>query len=188
MGARILDHAAVAGAVAALRAGGIVAYPTEAVYGLGCDPDNPHALRRLLRLKGRDASRGLILIAADFASLAPYLGQLEPRFLDRALASWPGPVTWILPAADGVPALLTGGRDAIAVRVTAHGPVITLCQAWGGPLVSTSANPSGSPPARDAAQVKAYFGDRLDCVLDGPTGGLDQPSRIYDGQSGKRLR
>lgn len=175
-------------AVRVLRAGGVVAYPTEAVYGLGCDPRDGAALDRILALKGRPTSLGLILIASEFSQLAPLLAPLPPALEARATATWPGPVTWIWPAATGLPPALTGGRDTLAVRVTAHPGAAALCHGFGGALVSTSANRHGEPPARDAATVRAAFGAGVDFVIDGPCGGLARPTEIRDVRTGAVLR
>ena len=172
----------------ALAAGGIVAYPTEAVWGLGCEPLNEHACLKLMLLKRRSDSKGFILIASDFEQLAPYLAQVPPKKLDAALATWPGPATWIVPASAHVPRWLTGGRDALAVRVTAHPVASALCRAYGGPLVSTSANVSGRPPARSALQVRAKLGHGLAYVLAGELGGRSAPTPIRDLMTGKLLR
>ena len=171
-----------------LRAGGVVAYPTEGVYGLGCDPLDPEAVRRILRLKGRPAHKGFILLAADYAQLRPFL--LPPgKGLGRQLRKdWPGPVTWVLPAAPGVPAWLTGGRDTLAVRVTAHPLAAALCRTFGRALVSTSANRSGAAPSRSALAVLRLFGEGVDMILHGPLGGLRGPTPIRDGTSGGLLR
>ena len=171
-----------------IRGGGVVAYPTEAVFGLGCDPLNAEAARRLLALKRRPASKGLILIAADLEALHPYMGTLEPSLWRRLRRSWPGPVTWLVPAAPQVPFWLRGAHDTIALRVTAHPLATALCRVWGGALVSTSANPAGRPPARTALQVRRYFGDAVDLVLAGATGGLGAPTQIRDARSGRIVR
>jgi len=175
-------------AVRILHAGGVVAYPTEAVYGLGCDPFDEQAVLRLLAIKGRAMDKGLILIAADHDQLAPLLLPQSPEAMAPVLASWPGPSTWILPAADGVPAWLTGDSDGIAVRVTAHPLAARLCAGFGGPLVSTSANTSGRPAARSALGVRRAFGNRLDYLLTGDTGGGSRPSEIRDARDGRLLR
>lgn len=171
-----------------MRRGGIVAYPTEGVYGLGCDPLNEGAVKRLLALKGRPEGKGLILIAADFEALVPYLQDMPPELVQRALETWPGPVTWLWPARPAVPTWLRGGHDTLAVRVTAHPPAAALCRAWGGALVSTSANPAGAPPARSAAGVEAYFGAAVDALLTGEVGGLPGPTPILDLRSGRVVR
>ena len=172
-----------------ILAGGIGAYPTEGVYGLGCDPLNEHALQRLIALKGRGTEKGLIVIAADPAQLDELVEWPDdPRARADILASWPGPVTWVMPAAPGLPPLLTGGRDTIAVRVTAHPPVIDLCCAAAMPLVSTSANLSGRPACRRPWQMQRLFGPRLDWRLPGPLGGQRGPSEIREAGTGRVLR
>jgi len=175
-------------AVRTLRAGGVVAYPTEAVYGLGCDPWNPRAVARLLALKGRPSARGLILIAAGFDQIAPLLQPLPATARRRVLASWPGPVTWIWPARSWVPRWLRGEHAGVAVRVTAHPAAAALCAAWGGPLVSTSANPSGARPARSALAVRLRLGPGVDCLLPGNLGQRSRPTAIRDAVSGATLR
>jgi len=174
-------------AARALRRGAVLAYPTEAVYGLGCDPLDPRAVQRLLAIKGRSRHKGLILIAADFAQLQPFLAPLDAAQRQCLLADWPGPVTWVVPAAPGLPDWLSGGRDTLAVRVTAHAGAAALCRAAGMPLVSSSANASGRPPARTALQVRLRC-PGVDHVLCGPTGGLARPTEIRDLASGHRLR
>jgi len=175
-------------AAAVLRKGGIVAYPTEAVWGLGCDPGNADAVRRLLELKDRPASKGLILVAATPAQLRPYLQALPAEVEARILATWPGPVTWLWPAAEGVPPLLRGEHDTLAVRVSEHPRVRALCLAFGGPVVSTSANRSGEPPAYVETEVQERFAEGLDFILPGETGGRERPSEIRDALSGRILR
>jgi len=171
-----------------VRAGGVVAYPTEAVYGLGCVPTDERALARLIAIKRRDARKGFLLIAADLAQLEPF-AELpgEPR-RSEILASWPGPVTWVLAARRGVSALLTGGRRTIAVRVTAHPLARELCAAARTALVSTSANRSARRPARSALAVRRALGRDIDYVLAGPLGGLERPTTIRDGATGAVLR
>jgi L-threonylcarbamoyladenylate synthase len=174
-------------AVRCLREGGIVAYPTEAVWGLGCDPGNAAAVQRLLELKHRPADKGLILIAHDFGALRPYLIPLDHSLLRKVKRSWPGPVTWLLPAAARTSALLRGKSPALAVRVTAHPLAAALCRAFGGAIVSTSANPATRRPARNAQQVRRYFGHSV-FVLSGETGGRARPTEIRDGATGAIIR
>lgn len=171
-----------------LRRGGLVAYPTEAVYGLGCDPTNLAAIKHLLALKRRPAGKGLILIAADFRQLEPYLDLRRPGLREQVQAGWPGPITRIVPAQPWVPSLLRGEHEGLAVRVTAHAPSVALCRRFGGPLVSTSANPGGVAPARTRVRVRRYF-LRADLVfLPGSLGGQKTPTSIYDALSGERRR
>lgn len=172
-----------------LLAGGLIAYPTEAVFGLGCDPDNPQAVVRLLALKQRPVEKGLILVAANYQQLLPYVDDqaLPADRRQTIFASWPGPVTWVMPARSSVPNWLTGDFDAIAVRVSAHPDVAALCLAFGKPLVSTSANLSGYPPARDVDEVRLQFGERVHIVY-GHTQGRSSPSTIRDALSGHLYR
>ena len=174
----------------ALRGGGVVAYPTEAVFGLGCDPHNRAAFERIFELKQRPATQGVLLIAADFTQIARYvdMAKVPDGVLAHVQASWPGPFTWVFPRSTDVPDWVAGGHVGIALRVTAHGPAAALCQAFGGALVSTSANPHGQPGARDLATVAAYFGDALDGVVDAPLGGATQPTTIRDALTGAIIR
>ena len=171
-----------------VNAGGVIAYPTEAVYGLGCDPRDGAAVLRLLKLKQRPIAKGLILIAARFEDLQPYIAKLPAETLSKLRKSWPGPVTWLLPARLEVPYWLRGSHATLAVRVTAHPLAAALCRACGGVLVSTSANISKRPPARTALAVRRCFGADIDYVLNGALGGLDKPTRIIDAQSGRVVR
>lgn len=176
--------------VAALKQGDVIAYPTEAVFGVGCDPDNEQAVMKLLALKQRPVEKGLILIAADFEQLAPYVddSQLTDEQMQRIRATWPGPVTWVMPTKPGVPKFLTGQFDTIAVRVTDHPLVQELCRQFGKPLTSTSANLTGQEPGRTANEVKQQLGEFLPAILQGETGGRDNPSEIRDAITGKVFR
>jgi L-threonylcarbamoyladenylate synthase len=170
-----------------LRAGGIVAYPTEAVYGLGCDPLNQDAVYRLLAIKQRPLEKGLILIASRFEQLAPFVQPPADEVRRRLRETWPGPVTWLLPAAPATPHWLRGTHRSLAVRVTAHPLAAALCDAFGGPIVSTSANPAGRPPARSALQARLRC-PGVDMVMHGATGRLARPTPIRDAVSGAVLR
>ena len=178
---------AIAEAVAALRQGGVIAYPTEAVYGLGCDPLDAAAVARLFALKQRPATHGVLLIAADFAQVENFI-DAPAQAIARARASWPGPQTWVLPRSAQTPSCLAGAHAGIAVRVTAHPLAARLCKAFGGAIVSTSANRHGQPPARSAADVRSAFGSELAYILDGPTGGLERPTPIRDATGGEIIR
>lgn len=178
------------GAAALLRAGGVLAYPTEAVFGLGCDPQDLAAFERLFALKQRPADQGVLLIAAELDQLERYLAldQLPEAQRQAVLTSWPGPYTWVLPRSAAVPAWVTGAHEGIAVRITAHPTVAALCRAFGGAIVSTSANPHGAPPARSSQEVIGYFGDALDGLLAAPLGEAERPCPIRDGLSGAIIR
>ena len=180
--------AAFEACIQAVQRGGVIAYPTEAVYGLGCDPAQLAAVQRVLTLKQRPAHKGLILIAADFDQLAPYLLSLDSVTHARVMATWPGAVTWILPAQPHVSPLIRGEHDTLAVRVSAHPTCRALCLRLGHPLISTSANLSTLPPARDAQAVAAQFGTLLDGIVDAPVGGQAQPTEIRQGLTGEIVR
>lgn len=166
----------------ALQDHGLIAYPTEAVFGFGCAPYDEVAVRKLLELKQRHISQGLILIAANYSQLLDYvddkkIGQ-DVRF--KVLSNWPGHITLLLPARQGVPRFLKGDHDTIAVRVTNHQPARDLCKALGTALVSTSANLSGQPPLTTAEDVRTHFSDSIDWVMDAPVGNANLPSKILN--------
>lgn len=180
-----LDEAAVV-----LRRGGLIVYPTEAVWGLGCDPFDATAVQRLLRVKQRPESKGLILIAAALDQLAALIDlDLVPEVLRAAvLASWPGPNTWSIPCTELVPEHLRGSHATLAVRVTAHPEAAALCRAFGGALVSTSANRAGEPPARMRHELDPRLLADVDGEVAGVTGGLERATPIRDARSGEFLR
>ena len=175
-------------AVTVLEKGGLIAYPTESCYGLGCDPDNLTAVQRLLDLKQRSMHKGLILIADQAARFDVYLAWPDEKKRQEILDSWPGPVTWLIPTKLDIARHLTGEHSSLAVRVPKHVLARDICQVWGKPLVSTSANPQGQPSALTAKQVEAYFGAELDLIIDGQIGASSQPSKIIDAQSGNIIR
>lgn len=177
-------------AVTALRDGGVIVYPTEAVWGIGCDPFREDAVMRLLAIKQRTVDKGLILIAASFEQLRPCLdpGALPASTLAQVLATWPGPHTWVMPVAARVPRWVTGEHDSLAVRVTDHPTVIALCRAFGGPIVSTSANLSGQPAVLRYADLDPVLIAQVAGVTEGETGGLSNATPIRDARSGASLR
>jgi L-threonylcarbamoyladenylate synthase len=171
-----------------IRCGGVVAYPTEAVYGLGCDPANRAAVERILRLKRRHAGKGLILIASSWQQLQPWLQPIPAAWRDRLNKDWPGPITWLIPATADCPAWLTGAHDTLAVRITAHPPARALCDAVHSAIVSTSANRAGQRPARSVLDLRLKFGYDIDYVLPGKLGAQRRPTRIRDLASARVLR
>lgn len=175
-------------AVDALLAGGVVACPTEAVWGLSCDPANATAVMRLLELKRRPVCKGLILVAASESQLGLLLDDLPADQRKRLSESWPGPVTWLVPHRNRVAPWVHGDHATVAVRVSDHPVVRALCLAWGGPLVSTSANPGGARPPVAAFQVRRYFGGSLDAILPGAVGGARRPTVIRDLASDRIVR
>ena len=164
----------------------MLAYPTEGVWGLGCLPGRPEAVRRLLNIKRRDPDKGLILIAACCTDLEPYIQPLDEE--QQAKLESPGePVTWLVPAAEGASALLRGTHATQAVRITRHSLCRTLCLEVGS-LVSTSANPEGTPPAKTSEEVDEMFGSTIDGIVEGPLGGASGPSEIRDLLTGQVIR
>ncbi|MFN3717147.1 MAG: L-threonylcarbamoyladenylate synthase [Thiobacillus sp.] len=172
---------------ARLARAGLVAYPTESCYGLGCDPRQPRALKRLIAAKGRSAAKGLLLIAASWAQLRPYVARLPAAQLARMKRSWPGPVTWVVPASRRCPALLTGGRPTVAVRdpPPPGGPRLGRELAWA--WLPPRANNSGRRAAQTAAECRRIFGTRV-LTLDGRIGTRRRPSTLIDLATGKILR
>ena len=171
-----------------IKAGGVIAYPTEAVFGLGCDPADPLAVARVLAIKQRSPDKGLILVAADASQLQPWLKPQPPRLQQRMRRTWPGPVTWLVPAADDCPDWLTGHHSTLAVRVSAHPLVRELCNSVGSALVSTSANVSTLRPACSVLEVQLRFATTVDFILPGPLGGDQRPTTIRDLLSGRTIR
>ena len=183
-------RSSIAEVVAALRRGGVVAYPTEAVWGLGCDPRDETATLRLLVLKQREVDKGLILIAAAEAQLAPFIDMDALDAAQRATvrASWPGPHTWIVPASPAAPRWVTGAHAGIAVRVSAHPVVVALCNGFDGALVSTSANIATLPSPRTREELDPRIIEGVDAVVPGETGGLLHATPIRDARDGRNLR
>lgn len=181
-------HPAVRNCAAELSAGGVIAYPTEAVWGLGCDPFNRHAVERVLTLKQRQPEKGLILVAADTAQIHWLVDDLPENLRVTLEASWPGHITWLIPHRGRVPGVVSGSHDTIAVRVSTHPVVRALCQLFGGPIVSTSANPQGLPPARNGTDARRYFKGCELMFSAGTVGNNRSPSVIRDLISGRTLR
>lgn len=171
----------------ALENGGVIAYPTEAVMGLGCNPLDEAAVAKVLQLKRRPAAKGLIVVAARIEQLSALVDFSRVARMDEIAGSWPGPVTWLVPALAQTPRWLTGQHESLAVRVSAHPVVQRLCDE-AGPLVSTSANPSACRPARTQRRVRAYFGQQVDCYVPGNVGSDPRPSKIRDAVSGLVVR
>lgn len=175
-------------AVQALRRGGVVAYPTEGCYGLGCNPRNARAVQKILSLKRRGWRQGVILIGGHWHHIAPWVDASDEAAVARARQTWPGPHTWLLPARSGVPRWIRGEHDTVAVRLTAHPLAAALCRRFQSAIVSTSANRHGGAPAVNAAQVRRLFARRVDFVLRGPLGGSKGPTTIRDARTGELIR
>ena len=175
-------------AVRQLASGGVIAYPTETVYGLGCDPFDGNAALHLIDLKKRNIDQGLILVASHFEQLEPLLCTLSAAVRKRVTRPGKLPVTWVLPCLPGTPAWLRGKHDSLAVRVSNHPVTAALCERWGGPLVSSSANVHGKPPATTPLAIRKAFNGQLDYILHGTHGSTNRPSQIRNGLTGELLR
>lgn len=171
-----------------IQQGGIIAYPTEGVYGLGCDPFNEMAVQRLLQLKQRPISKGLIVIASEWLQVNTLVADSSLVQKTEIQHSWPGPITWVFPASELAPAWITGENPGIALRITDHPVAKALCQSLQLPLVSTSANISNAAPMRSVEQVQQQFGDSVDLIIPGALGDLIQPTDMFDAVSLRRLR
>lgn len=182
------NQLAITQATGVLNTGGVIAYPTEAVWGLGCDPFSEHAVSRLLAMKHRQLGMGLILIAADIKQLYPFLSGLSQPQVQQLEDSWPGPQTWLVPNNFVAPPWVTGGRDTLALRVTDHPIARALCRTFGGPLISTSANPHGFSPAKSLLKVNLYFRTQLDYVVPGLLGKSEKPTPIKHLITGENIR
>ncbi|NND81401.1 MAG: threonylcarbamoyl-AMP synthase [Gammaproteobacteria bacterium] len=171
-----------------IKKGGVVAYPTEYCFGLGCDPLNESAVRRILKIKARSEKQGVILIAANTAQVEQFADLNAAPQLANIKASWPGAVTWILPARSDVPAFIKGEHPSVAMRVTDHKVAAALCHAVGSAIVSTSANRHAMPELCSAQAVTEELGSEVDFVVQAAVGGATRASEIRDGVSGANLR
>jgi len=185
---QILKADEIERAVLYLREGSVLAHPTEAVFGLACDPDNIDAVSRILQIKHRALSKGFIVIGSSWDQIEPLITYIQPELLTRVFETWPGPTTWLFPANEKVPFWITGGHGTIAVRVTAHPVAKALCEAFGRPLISTSCNKSGDPPARDIRTIELTLSNTVDYVIDGALGGRTRPTQIRDAITGEIIR
>ncbi|MEQ1776535.1 MAG: L-threonylcarbamoyladenylate synthase, partial [Burkholderiales bacterium] len=167
-------------AVATLRAGGLVAFPTETVYGLGADASNPDAIKKVFAAKGRPHDHPLIVHVASSSQLTEWARDIPSAAHTLAKKFWPGPLTLILKRAPGVSDLVTGGQDTVAIRVPSHPVAQALLQAFGGGVVGPSANRFGRVSATTADHVRQEFGDAVDCILDGGACDVGIESTIID--------
>ena len=175
-------------AVTAIQSGGLLVYPTEGVYGLGCDYRNQSSVMQLLELKKRPVAQGLVLVASHIEQILPLIQPLDRLHLARALKTWPGHQTWVFPASPLTPKWVTGNHNSVAIRVTAHPTVKTLCDHLGHALISTSANFSGQTTPKKCQEILELWGDQVDYYLDLPLGGKEQPSTIKLASNGSQLR
>jgi L-threonylcarbamoyladenylate synthase len=166
--------------------GGIIAYPTESVYGLGCDPQNFFALTRIYAIKQRPNTKASILVAANIDQIIDWI--IPPKnHWQHVIDSWPGPTTWIVQKSPSCPPWL-GTKHAIAVRISANPTIQHICTTLQHPLISTSANISKHKPARTALMTRRIFGTQLDYIVPGKTGGSTNTSTIIDAETLKKIR
>ena len=182
----MLPGAVLEEAAASVLAGGIIAYPTQAFYALGCDPGNESAVLRLCRVKQRPRRAGMVLIAAELNQLAGWIDPADQE-LERLLGDDQQTTTWIVSRGRLAGDWVTGGRERVAVRMARHALDTALCLAIGGPLISTRANRRGPRPARNALQARRWFGACLEGLLPGPVGGESARPVIRDALTGRRL-
>ncbi|HEX9990235.1 MAG TPA: L-threonylcarbamoyladenylate synthase [Chloroflexia bacterium] len=166
-------------AAQAIAEGGVVAFPTDTVYGIGCDPYSVAAINAIYQIKGRAHQKALPLLLSGRERLAQVAGVLPDAAARLGEHFWPGALTLVVPRATGLPGEL-GGGDTIAVRVPAHDELRAFIEACGGALASTSANLSGQPDALDAGQVAGYFGESIDIIVDGGRVQGGVPSTVVD--------
>jgi len=173
-----------------VNAGGVVAYPTESCFGLGCHPGNRHAIQHILDIKQRGADQGLILVAAETEQLEIYVdfSVLTETQCVRIEQSWPGPVSWLIPARPGCEPLLRGRHQTLAVRVSAFDLIQKLCRRANTALVSTSANRHAQAALTTANAVREQLGDEIAYIIDAPVQGLARPSRIIDATTQHLIR
>jgi L-threonylcarbamoyladenylate synthase len=171
-----------------LKQGGIIAYPTEAVLGIGCDPFNEQAVLKLLQLKKRSVAKGVILIAANWEQIKNLTAPIDNELLEKVFATWPGPYTWVFPASDSCPKWISGEYPTVALRVTKHEVAKAICDKFSEPIVSTSANIENNPPARSLIELHSQFPQGIDLIIPGEIGGLEKPTSIMDVLTGKMLR
>lgn len=175
-------------AIACLKKNKMIAYPTEAVFGLGCNINSPDAIAELLQLKNRHYDKGFIIVGSEWSQVEHLTQAIPPRLLSQVQSSWPGPWTWVFPASDEAPEWITGARPTIAIRISAHPIVQALCSAYGQAIVSTSANKEGQPVARNYKMVKMTFGDKIAHIMQGEVGLQKTPTMIRDAISGEIIR
>ena len=170
-----------------LHSSGVIAYPTEGVWGLGCLPAAADAVLRILELKNRSVAQGLLLVAADIEQFETYLEGIDRDYRSELEVNWPGAVTYLVPDNGTAPRWIVGNHPTLGLRVSAHPLVKTLCEVV-APLVSTSANIASRPSALNTFSVMRYFGDAIDYVVPGKLGESAGPSQIRVLETGEVIR
>ena len=189
-----LSQASLSSIVSQYEHGQVFAYPTEAVFGLGCDPLNEKAVRSILALKERPEEKGLIIVASKVEQILPYvdLRLLPDETQQKIMATWPGPVTWLLPKSAHTPNWVSGASSMVAIRVSSHPIVQAICDALDKPMISTSANPAGKEPAKTINEVQQYFKhaitNKMLTLIEGKLGEQSSPSKIYHSLTMETIR
>jgi len=175
-------------AISFLKQGKIIAYPTETVFGLGCDPFNKHAVEDLLKLKRRTVDKGFLLVAFNWEQIQDLIKGNDDNTMCAVRKTWPGHITWTFPATDKVPSWIKGAHDTIAIRLSAHPVVQALCKKYGGPIISTSANIKGEKPIKEIEKLKKEFDKKIAMIVPGELGKAGKPSRIQNAMTGEIIR
>ena len=179
------DEKTLAEAAGIIRDGGLVAFPTETVYGIAADGTSPDAVRRIYEAKGRDESKPILVLISDREELNRLVRCIPVGVHGLMDAWWPGPLTLVFPASDRVPRDLLGGGATIGVRHSGAALAGALCRAVGRPVTAPSANRSGGPEPLTAGEVAAQIGEKLDMILDGGNSPAARPSTVVDVSSGE---
>ena len=174
--------------IKAANLGAIFAYPTEAVFGLGCNINNKNSIIKILTIKKRDSSKGLIVISDSIDKIRDLIDSKYHKILDKSNMNTEIPTTWLCPASDKALDLITGSTGKIALRITKHPVAYEICRTLNYPIVSTSANLAGKTPLTNAKEVVSSFGEDIDYVIEGEVDITKSPSRIVDLVSKKVLR
>ena len=169
-------------AVDVIKSGGVIAYPTESVYGIGGDPFNNDVVEKILSIKNRPLAKGMILVSICS------LDSLSKKHIDHLLSKWPGPYTFIVPASDKVPKSITGYKDTVAIRVSSNPTICKLCNLYGKPIISTSCNVTGEQPLLTYDMVRTRFENLIDFILDDKVEGLQNTTSIVNLLTGEVLR
>jgi len=176
-----------AGAISCLKSGGIIAYPTEAVYGIGCDPYNKDSVKKITQIKKRESRKSYILVASELSQLSNLIN--INSLSEEVLNSWPGHNTWLIKPKKNIPSWLMDNENGlIAIRVSSHPEIVELCQFFKNPIISTSANISGNKILKNHHDVEKIFGSYLDYLVLGNVGEHPEPSIIKDMKTGKVIR